>query len=608
LAQQIFAGDSTSEIGGEFQINALARPGKSLDEIEQEINKVIEAVKTEGVTQDEVNRAINVREAQAIYGLQTDLGKAESVAYFSAYLNNPHYFQQDLDRYLKVTPDDVKRVANKYLVANHLVMSYVPSKTRPAAAASATPTSTEKKKKDVALIAKQTAMLPKGGPDPKFSLPAVDKSKLSNGLNVWVVQQHELPIVSMNLVLNAGGERDASDHPGAASITASMLTQGTDKYSAVQLANETQAIGSQINAGAGWDTSNVTMTTLTKNFDKALDIFADVVMHPSFPENEFQSLKRRAMANFLQRKSNATAVAGVVYDKVLYGDQAYGRQLIGDEKSVKAMGRGDLENFYQANYVPNNATLIVVGDVSPADVRARLEKAFASWKPGDVKPFTLSPQTMAAKPAIYLVDMPGAAQSSVNIGLAGLDRNNPDYYAVQVMNSILGGGASGRLFMNIREDKGYTYGAYSRFTYRRGAGPFTAYGEIQTGSTKEAVQEFLNEINGIRGRRPVSQAELEANKQALIRRFPSAFETVGGISGQLGTLVTYGLPDNYFNDYISKINAVTLDDVNRVANKYLDPSKMAIVIVGDRKVIEPGLVQLGLPLTHLDAEGNPVTQ
>jgi zinc protease len=208
---------------------------------------------------------------------------------------------------------------------------------------------------------------------------------------------------------------------------------------------------------------------------------------------------------------------------VLYGDQPYGRQLSGDETTVKALGRDDLRNFYAANYIPNNATLIVVGDVQSADIKARLERAFANWKPGTLKPINVSSQHMAAKPAIYLVDKPGAAQSSVNIGVVGIERSNPDYYAVQVMNSILGGSGTARLFMNLREDKGYTYGAYSRFVYRRGPGPFSASGEIQTVSTKEAVQEFLKELNGIRGSRPVTQTELEVNKQSFIRRYPSGF-------------------------------------------------------------------------------------
>jgi zinc protease len=608
LAQQVFASDGTNEIAGQFQINAIARPGKSLDEIEQEINMEVERIKSEGVTADEVGRAVSGREAQAIFGLQTVLQKGSRLADYAGYLNKPNYFQADIDRYTKVTPDDVKRVANKYLVANHLVMSYVPAKTPPPAAQADKPASTETKKKDLALIAKQDASLPKGGPDPKFSLPAIEKSKLSNGLNVWVVQQHELPIVSMNLVVNAGGVLETADKSGVASMTAAMLTQGTKTRSALDISNTLQSIGAQVNGGASWDNSGVSMQTITKNLDKSLDVFADVVKNAAFPDSEFQTLKRRTLASFIQRRSSNTAVAGVVYDRVLYGNQPYGRQLTGDEKTVKGIDRGDLVKFYEANYRPNNATLIVVGDVQPADIKARLEKAFAGWQPGEVRAAEIGEVRMAAQPAIYIVDKPGAAQSSVNIGLVGIDRANPDYYAVQVMNSILGGSGTARLFMNLREDKGYTYGAYSRFQYRRGAGPFAAYGEIQTISTKEAVQEFLKELNGIRGGRPITQQELEVNKQSFIRRFPSGFETVGGVSNQLASLVTYGLPDSYFNDYIAKINAVTIDDVNRVANKYLDPDKMAIVIVGDRKVIEPGLKELGRPITILDTEGNPITQ
>jgi len=273
------------------------------------------------------------------------------------------------------------------------------------------------------------------------------------------------------------------------------------------------------------------------------------------------------------------------------------------------MTRDDLVKFYEAYYRPNNATLIVVGDVNSKTLLPQLEKAFAGWQAGGTPvPATPVPAEYVGKPGVYIVDKPGAAQSSVSIGQVGIARNNPDYYAVQVMNSILGGGSSGRLFMNLREDKGYTYGAYSSFSFRRGAGPFSASAEIQTGSTKEAVVEFMKELNGIRGANPVTEADLERQKQSLIRRYPAGFETVGQISGQLSNLVVYGLPDSYFNEYIPKVNSVTLADVNRVANKYLTPDKMAIVIVGDRKAIEDKLKELGYGITILDADGNKLAE
>jgi zinc protease len=609
LVQQIGAGNSTNEIGGLFQISATARPGKDLEEIEKEINSEIERIKKTPPTAEEMARAFNIRESGFIYGLQSVFGKGSQIANYTGYLKKPDYFQTDLDRYRRVTPADVQRVANQYLVANHLVMSYIPSKTpitrtNPTTDKSAT---TKAKEIDPALVKKQKDALPKGGPAVKFALPAIEKTKLSNGLNVWIVKQNELPIVSMNLVLNAGGILDTNDKSGVASMTAVMLNQGTKTRSAVDIANQLQSMGASIGANAGWDSTNVSMQTLTKNLDQALDLYADVITNPSFPNTELESIRRRTLVGFQQRRSNPSAVNLVAYNKVLYGTQPYGRELGGDEKSIKAMSRDDLMNFYKANYTPNNTTLIVVGDVDRATLLPKLEKAFADWKGGTaMSNMTMQAQTMMGKPGIYIVDKPGAAQSTISIGQVGIDRSNPDYYAVTVMNSILGGGSSGRLFRNLREDKGYTYGSYSSFTPRRGAGPFRAYGDFQTFSTKESVSELLKEIDGIRGAIPVTDAELNASKQSIINGYPQGFETVGQISGQLSNLVVYGLPDSYFNDYITRINAVTSADVNRVANKYLASDKTAIVIVGDRTVIEPKLKELGQPIMLLDADGNPL--
>jgi zinc protease len=610
LTQGVFAGNNTNEIGGVFQITATAAPGKSLDEIEKEINKELDRIKKDPPTAEEMARALNVQESQAIYGLQTNLGLNGRISSFAGFINNPNDFQADLDRYRKVTPADVQRVANKYLIGDRLIMSFMPSKNGAARMNpdANKPTSTNEKKLDEARLAAETARLPKAGPNPKFTLPAIEKKKLSNGLNVWIVQRTNLPIVSMNLVLKSGSTQDPDNRSGVASFTANMLNQGTKTRSVGDIANQLQSLGSTVGANAGWDSTNVSLLSLTKNLDQTLDIYSDVVVNPAFPDKEFEANRRRSM-NFLRsRRSNATAVSDVVYNKVLYGSQPYGRQAGGDEASTKAMTRDDLVNFYNANYRPNNGTLIVVGDVTSATLMPKLEKAFAGWKSGDVSAMSAPATQMMGKPGIYLVDKPGAAQSSVSIGQVGIDRDNPDYYAVQVMNSILGGGGSARLFMNLREQKGYTYGAYSRFNYRRGAGPFAASAEVQTAVTKESIVEFMKELNGIRGAIPITQAELDNNKLGIIRRYPSGFETIGQISGQLANLYTYGLPDTYFNDYVSKVNGVTIADVNRVANKYLDPSKMSIVIVGDRKTIEPKLKELGYSITYMDADGNPVAE
>jgi zinc protease len=414
----------------------------------------------------------------------------------------------------------------------------------------------------------------------------------------------------MNMVFRSGGTIDPTGKSGLSAFTADQLNKGTRTRSAVDIANQLQGIGTNLNTNSGWDAANVSMQTLTRNLDKALDIFADVIVNPTFPEKELETARSRALVGLRQRKDNPTAIVGVVYNSVLYGkNHPYGNVLTGDEPSIKSFKQSDLEKFYRTYYRPNNAVLVVVGDTDMATLRPKLETAFAGWKPSEVSVWN-PPSTVAfEKPGIYLVDKPGAAQSVVQIGQVGVSRDNPDYFPLIVMNDMLGGAFSSRLNMNLREDKGYTYGAGSGFAFRRGAGPFSANAQVQTAVTKESVIEFMKELNGIRGGIPITQKELQTSKQSLIRGFPSGFETNGQVAGQLSNLVVYGLPDSYFNEYIQRVNAVTLEDVNRVANRYLTPDRMAIVIVGDRGVIEPKLQEIdvwGRTITHLDTDGNPV--
>lgn len=609
MAQQVGAFNGTNEIAGTFQILATARPGKSLDDIEKEINAEIERIKKEAPTADELTRARNSIESQTIFGLQTVLGKGSQLGTYTGYLGKPAYFQADLDRYARVTPADIQRAANTYLTANRLVMSYVPRKgeMQRGNRGADRPTSVKSEKKDDALIAEQTAKLPKAGPNPKLSLPAIEKTKLANGLEVWMVEQKELPIVAMNLVLRSGQGNEPDNRTGLANMTASLLDDGTKTRSAVDITNQLQAIGvNGINANSGFDSTNVAIQTLTRNLDRALELYADVIMNPVFPATEVESLRGRSLIGLRQQRANPNAVSNVVYNKVLYGDHPYGRD--NNEATLKAITRDDIVRFYESTYRPNNGVLIVVGDFDKATLKAKLEKAFSGWSGGTVANRPLPAAKAFGKTGIYLVDRPNSAQSVVSIGQVGIDRGNPDYFPVVVMNSILGGGITSRISMNLREDKGYTYGANSGFVYRRGPGPFRAGGDIQTAVTKEAIVEFMKELNGIRGGIPITARELDYNKQSLIRRYPAGFETVGAISNQLSNLVVYGLPDSYFNEYIAKVNAVTLDDVNRVAKQYLDPSKMAIVIVGDRKTIEKGLKELGYSITILDADGKPVSE
>ncbi|MER3631317.1 MAG: hypothetical protein C4325_03415 [Blastocatellia bacterium] len=422
-----------------------------------------------------------------------------------------------------------------------------------------------------------------------------------------MVEQNELPIVAMNMVFKTGSANEPADRVGLANFTSRMLVEGTTKRSAEEISNALQSIGASLNTGASFDSMSISLQTLTRNLDAALEIYSDVIVNPSFPEKELGSLRSRAIIGLRQQRANPNAISDVVFNKVLYGDHPYGRE--STEAALRAIAREDVVRFYESNFRPNNAVLIVVGSYDKGKLKPALEKSFAGWKSGNIAKNDLPPLGKFEKPGIYIVDRPGAAQSVVAIGQVGVSRDNPDFVAIQVMNSILGGGITSRISMNLREEKGYTYGANSGWAFRRGPGPFRAGGDIQTAVTKEAVIEFMKELNGIRGARPVTREELEYNKQSIIRRFPAGFETVGAIASQLANLFVYDLPDNYFNEFIAKVNAVTIEDVDRVARRYLDPDKMAIVIVGDRKLIEPGLKQIdkwGKAVYYLDSEGNPV--
>ncbi len=611
IAQDAGVFNFAQEVGGMLIVQSTARPGKSLDDIEKEILSEIERIKKEPPTTEEMARALNSLESQRVFGMQNVLGKANQLNSYATFIGTPDHFQADLDRYRKVTAADIQKAANKYFTSDRFVMQFVPRKERAASQRNnaanrptSAPAKTNGENKDY------SANLPKPQPDPKLTLPSIEKHKLQNGLSVWLVKQNELPIVSMNLVVNSGGTLDPDDRAGLASMTASLINDGTGKRSAEDIANQLQSIGANLGSNAGWDFANVSLQTLTKNLDPALDIFADVITNASFPEKEVETFRQRSLVGLRQRRDNPNAIANVAFSKLLYGvKHPYGKSLGGDEASIRAMTKAELEKFHSEYYRPNNSTLIVVGDTDSKTLLPKLEKAFALWKPGEIPKQSAPGAGSFDAPGIYIVDKPGAAQSVLSIGQIGVDRSNPDYFSLLVMNSILGGQFSSRVNMNLREEKGYTYGARTAWSFRRGAGPFEASADVQTAVTKESVMEFLKELYGIRGGIPVSQEELDYNKQSLIRRYPAGFETNGQIANQLSNLVVFGLPDSYFNNYIGSIQAVTLQDINRVANKYLNPEKMAILVVGDKNVIEPGLKEIpewGGKIHYLDTDGNPV--
>ena len=624
IAQSVFANNGSQEIAGRFQIVATARPGKKLEELESAINAEIEKIKKDGPTSEEVERSYNATEASLIYGMATVGGfggKNDQLNQYATFVGKPGYFQQDLARYRRVTAEDVKRAANTYLIEHRLKATVLPrgrekSSTEPPVESPATGSKPAAATASPQTVAKRSAeasskwKLPTPKADPKFALPGIQRRQLSNGLEVVIVEHHELPVVTMNLVVKAGSAADPQNRAGLASLTADLLDEGTKKRSALEISNSLTDIGARLGTSADWDSSSTNLVTLTRHLGKALDIYADVITNPAFNEDELKRSRALRLTAIKQQKDNASAIANIVYASILYGrNHPYGHPAIGDDDSLNAVKAADVRRFYESFYRPNNSTLIVVGDVKPAAIMPQLEQSFGGWQRGDVPTVEIPAPQNREQAQIYIVDRPGSAQSVISIGQIGVARSTPDYFPLLVLNTMLGGQFVSRVNLNLREDKGYTYGARTSFDYRRGPGPFAASAGVFTNVTKESVAEFMKELRGVRGEIPITEKELEYSKQAIIRGFPRGFETPTQMAQRLGDVVLYGLPDDYFNSYIQKVRAVTLDDVQRVANQYLDPAKMAIVVVGDRKVIEPGLRSLepiGTTVTFVDMEGKPV--
>lgn len=447
---------------------------------------------------------------------------------------------------------------------------------------------------------------PKLGPAPELKLPPVVTRTLPNGLRLMVVERHKLPIADFVLVVPTGATANPANQAGVAGLAADMLTEGTTTRTALQIADQIGFLGIALGAESGWDATTVSLTTPTAQLDSALALFADVSLHPTFPATEWKRIKEERLTSLLQIKDRGPSIANRVFPAVLYGqNNPYGRPASGTEASVGAMTDADVRAFYTAHFLPNQATLIAVGDVTAADLERRIGALFGGWAKGNETMATVPTPQVAAPTTIYLVDKPGAAQSSFRIGSVGVARSTPDYFPLQVMNTALGGSFTSRLNQELREVKGYTYGAFSGFEMRRAAGPFTAQAEVVSAKSDSALIDFMSELRQIRDTIPTT--ELTKTKRYIELELPSAFETTGDIANRLTAVALYGLPLDYFNHYVANIESVTQGDVQRVAQKYIDPSHMAIVIVGDRKSIEAPIKATNVaPITHLDLNANPV--
>ncbi len=447
--------------------------------------------------------------------------------------------------------------------------------------------------------------VPTPGKTPDLRVPVWTKTTLANGADLIVSEKHDLPLVSFSITFLGGAAQfESADRTGLASITASMMSEGTKTRDGEALSNALQLLGTSVSTGIGNESGSVSFVSTSGKFAPTLEIMADMLLNSTFPAEALERIRAQRLVALTQARAQPEAIAGRVFPKVLYGAaHPYGR--VSSEESLKAITRDDVAKFHAAYFESGRALITVVGDVTPATARAAVEKALAAWpKAGSRPAFTYPALPEPAKTTIYLVDRAGAAQSNVAIGHPGPPRTTPDYYALQVMNTMLGGMFQSRLNANIREEKGYSYGVSSSFAFGKGPGAFRTGGAIVGDKTDAALTEFMKELRGILGARPVTDEELATAKDSLIQRLPSTFASVSAINGALSTLWTQGLPDDYYQQYTKAVAAVTKDDVLRVAKKYIEVDKLAIVIVGDKAAIEAPLKATNVaPIVYLDIEG-----
>jgi zinc protease len=449
--------------------------------------------------------------------------------------------------------------------------------------------------------------VPAPGRTPELRVPAWTRTTLANGVDLIVSEKHDLPLVSFSVTFLGGANQfEPADRTGLASITASMLSEGTTSRDGEALSNALQLLGTSVAVGIGGESGSMSFVSSTSKFNPTLAILADMLLNPVFPAAALDRIRGQRLVALTQGKAQPGTIASRVFPRVLYGTgHPYGR--FTTEESIKSVTRDDVIAFHRAYYKPGRALITVAGDVTAAEVKPAIEKALGAWPGGGERPAFQYPSLPdRSKTTIYLVDKPEAAQSTVLIGHPGPPRSTPDYYALQVMNTMLGGMFQSRLNANIREEKGYSYGVGSGFNYGRGPGAFTADGDIVSDKTDEALGEFMKELRGILGTRPITDDELRTAKESLIQRLPSSFGSVAGINNAVTTIWTHGLHDDYYQEYAQAVGTVTKEDVLRVARKHIDLDHLAIVIVGDRASIEAPLKATGIaPITILDIEGRP---
>lgn len=583
------------EIAGQFYIDVMVKPGVDPNVVEKAINEELEKFLKTGPTEKELKRVKNQNTASFIRGLERIGGfggKSDLLAMCQVFAGDPDAWKKHYKQILVATTKDLQSVAQQWLSDGVYILTILPFPPY-----TSLPSDTTLRKS-----------MPQPSEPPLGKLPPIQRATLSNGLKIILAERKSIPVVNMTMSFDAGYAADQGGLLGTASLAMNMLDEGTTSRTALEISEEVAQLGATLNTGSWLDRSSVSMSALKTNLDASLELFADVILHPSFPQEDFERLKKLSLATIQREKAQPLQMGLRVIPQFLYGkDHAYAAPFTGTgtETSVAAMKREDMIRFHQTWIRPNNATLIVVGDITLAELQPKLEKLFADWKPASVPAKNISTVQPPAKSVVYIMDKKGAEQSMVFAAQIAPPKNWEDDIPLEVMNTILGGTFTSRINMNIREDKHWSYGARTLLLEARGQRPYFAFAPVQTDKTKETMIEIKKEFDDIINARPVTTDELEKVKNNLILQLPGRWETNDAIISSLAHIVTYNLPDTYYDTYTTSLRTLSCDKITEVARKVLTPATLVWVIVGDREKIEAGIRELNFGEVHyIDRDGN----
>jgi len=584
------------EIAGLFTIQVDVKPGVETAKVEQAIDEELRSFLASGPEPKELEKvrmqflAGFIRGSERIGGFG---GKSDILARSQVFGGSPDAYRVSLENIAATTPAALKATVCKWLADGVYTLEI-----RPYPELAAGKSTVDRSK------------MPEPGPAPEVLFPDFRRFTLENGLKVILAERHSMPLVRMNLILDAGFATDQAGIAGTAKLAMDMLDEGTARRTALQISEELALLGANLVSGSDLDSSYVSLTTLKEKLDAALDIYADIVLNPQFPEADFMRLQKLQIAQIQQEKSSPFYMALRVCPKLIYGEgHAYSNPFSGSgfEDSVPKLTRRHLLDFHQTWFKSDHATLVVVGDTTMAEMKPKLEKLFKNWLPGPIPAKNITAVPLKTKPAIYIIDKPASPQSVVIAGQLAPSSADPERIALETMNFILGGDFVSRLNMNIREEKHWSYGAGSFLIGARGQQPFIAYAPVQADKTKETIEEIRKELEGILGKKPITADEFGNAKKTQTLQLPGFWETMAAVQRSLTEMVRFGLSDDYYKLYPQRVRQLEIEDLNRAARIAIHPESVQWIVVGDRAAIEPKIRELGIAeLFVIDSDGKPV--